>query len=66
MKKESIKRKEVIKRMDNYLGMLEGVQQLTGLIKNLYDAYMQQGFSEVQAMTLCCAHIKAIMTSVGE
>lgn len=46
--------------MDNYMELIECVQQITALIKAFYDAYIQQGFSEAQAMTLSCAHIQAI------
>lgn len=49
--------------MDNYMELIEGVQQLTALIKAFYDAYIQQGFSDGQAMTLCCAHIQALMST---
>lgn len=54
--------KELI-MLDKYMGLIEGVQQITALIKAFYDAYVQQGFTESQALALCCAHIQALVSN---
>jgi|GEM_PF-4372009 len=46
--------------MDEYIQLMQDVDQLTQLIRAFYEGYVRQGFTEWQAILLCRTHIQSM------
>lgn len=44
--------------MNDYLDLIESCAAMASFIRAMYDAYLKEGFTEQQALKLCCAFVQ--------